>query len=140
MNKEDRKIISTELEINRLLHEKVMGKCWHEWYKVIPPPSDDFECPYYACMCGEIYNDTTDNPSYTSSWTDYGPMLEVAARQEWWGWFLNWQVLKEDKNKCLMWIGLINQTLLNPLRGSTAIARFITEHKEYFKEEPSDAK
>ena len=107
----------TNLEINQLLHEKVMGKCWHEW---IYSDTGRLVCNKCGCTpCGWL-----ENPSYTSSWEAYGRLLEVAMMKEWWKEFaydLNTDdftyadyQFKED-------------IVLNTLRGSTALAEFVKE-------------
>ena len=109
----------TELEINQIIHE-AMGKCWHE---------DDTLTSHYRCKhCGaESMFAFIRNPSYTSSWSDYGPMLEECMKKEWWPDFINFGLIYESKE--------VIPTLLNPLKGSIAIAEFVVANPEYFKGE-----
>lgn len=100
----------TTLETNKLIHEKVMRLAWHT-------PAD------------KIVYGSPDMPNYFK-WEYYGPMLEVAMTKEWWGEFINRTALSVDSFNCSIWIGLINQVLLNPLRGSTSIAKFLKEKKD----------
>jgi len=54
----------TDDELNRFLHEKVMGKHWHEWTDVTR------EIPFYKyeCACGEIVNPPVPiQPNYCQS-------------------------------------------------------------------------
>lgn len=70
--------------------------------------------------------------SYTSSWSDYGQAIEWAMKQEWWDRFKTWFCC-EEINKTEIWWNASNR-LLNPLRGSIALAEFIKERPESFKE------
>lgn len=112
----------TEQEINRVIHEKARGLCWHEedcreserW-------TDEYEV--FCKKCNKICPE--DNPSYTSDWSAYGPMLEWAKEEKWWIDFLGYFWMKNTENAVT--------SLLNPLKGSTALAEFITAHPEIFK-------
>ena len=97
----------TELEINQLLHERVMGECWHEYLHGIC-----IKCGRWSNHGGMI--SANWNPSYTSSWADYGRLLEVAMTKEWWNDFAYYS---NGDFKI--------STMLNPLKGSTAMAEFV---------------
>ena len=126
----------TELQINQLIHEKVMGKCWHNADKRV----GDSIClilHWFCTKCGDevgyegVYMPPL-HPSYTSSWADYGPMLEECMKKEWFDAFLNsgYGVYEEGDNTVgLQTIRDIDIYYLNPLRGSTAIAEFLKERK-----------
>ena len=111
----------TNFEINQTIHE-VMGKCWHDADKRV---GDSFIIPlqWFCTKCGDevghegVYMSPL-HPSYTTSWADYGPMLEWAMKQEWGRKLLEGYAL----NGCV-------EILLNPLRGSTAIAEFLKERR-----------
>ena len=79
----------TNLEIEKLLHEKVMGLEWKE------PKTEEFHCK----TCGIHKFIDYENPSYTSS--------------RWW----------------------LVKNLLNPLKGSTALAEFVEANQQCFKGE-----
>ena len=107
----------TELEINKTIH-KAMGKCWHEYVQQTSN-GELWACCKAGCTKITGYSGRlTDYPSYTSSWADYGHMLEWAMKQEWWNKFAF------DGNGRYEF--RVN-TLLNPLRGSTAITKFLKE-------------
>ena len=101
----------TELQINQLLHERVMGECWHEYLHGIC-----IKCGRWSNHGGMI--SANWNPSYTSSWADYGRLLEMAITKEWWDDVAYGKAL---------WQGFKVDTILNPLRGSTAMAEFVKE-------------
>jgi hypothetical protein len=108
----------TELQINQLIHEKVMGKCWHNADKRV---GDSIIIPlqWFCTKCGDevghegVYMSPL-HPSYTSSWADYGPMLEECMKKEWWNDFAYYS---NGDFKI--------STMLNPLKGSTAMAEFV---------------
>lgn len=113
----------TELEINQIIQEKAMGGCWHEiddnGYVLASNPMSG-KCRH--CR-GLMTKGKPNNPSFTSSWADYGPMLEQTMKKEWWFDFL------------FLWHGsrrghTISIELLNPLKGSTALAEFLEGRKE----------
>ena len=100
----------TNLEINQLLHERVMGECWHEI-----EPRDDGNLVRDYCIKCETFGVGSSLADYTN-WPDYGPMLEVAMTKEWWNDFAYYS---NGDFKI--------STILNPLRGSTAMAEFVKE-------------
>jgi len=104
----------TNLEIDQLLHDRVIGECWHRADK------DAFFGPGWS-LCIFCKEQLTVNPSYTSSWADYGRLLEVAMTKEWWFDFLN--------NIVISWVHQyeVLSIVLNPHRGSTAMAEFVKE-------------
>ena len=99
----------TNAEINKLLHERVMGERWVEEMTLC-------DCP--SCR----------NPSYTSSWEDYGRLLEVAMTKEWWPLFIALQIYDNNYGpEAEDYDGYVPVEMLNPLRGSTAMAEFVKE-------------
>lgn len=120
----------TELEINQIIHE-AMGKCWHDFD---PHALLSLKNRYWCSKC-----DSYDypNPSYTTSWADYGPMLEWTMEQEWWPRLVIekmrgsvYKVIKKLDDE--PWLNYyVPQQYLNPLRGSTAIAEFLKERCKY---------
>ena len=111
----------TELQINQLLHEKVMGKCWHH----IELRDDGNLVRAYCVKCETFGVD--DNWVDYFSWADYGPMLEECMKKE---WFSDFAYEWDDR-----WIGWIREYLFNPLNGTTAIAEFVVDNPQYFKGE-----
>lgn len=118
----------TELEINQIIHE-AMGKCWHEWYSV--------KELQFCSKCNKKVDNyfSADflhpNPSYTSSWEAYGKMLEWAMTQEWWR-ECAYDVSSEYDNFGKMVEPIeyeFKECLLNPLTGSTVIAKLLKEYK-----------
>jgi hypothetical protein len=95
----------TDQEINKTIHE-AMGLPWFT-------PAD------------KVVYGTPDCPSYTSNWADYGPLLEWAMKQEWWLDFACSLDIMSDEPTELK--------LLNPLKGSTALAEFIVANPRYFE-------
>ena len=82
--------------------------------------------------------DVAYNPSYTSSWADYGPMLEeFKLDKERWELFLREQAEKYPVDDEGEWDfpEMVSELLLNLLRGSIAIAEFVVANPEYFKGE-----
>ena len=115
----------TELQINQLIHEKVMGKCWHE--DCYSEHDEDGSCWIVCRKCWSRDISGFANPSYTSSWADYGPMIKECMKKEWWSDFAyEW----DDR-----WIGWIREYLFNPLNGTTAIAEFVEANQQCFKGE-----
>ena len=89
----------TELEINKIIHEKLMRKCWHEF--VMENSQNSAGITVWIQQCNKCvwhkYAWTTStNPSYTSSWADYGKALERFKAHELFGDFLEW-FIKENK-------------------------------------------
>ena len=117
-----------DLEINKLIHEKVMGKCWH-----MADRDAFFGKGWNLCIfCKELIQ---PNPSYTTSWADYGPMLAWAQGELWWDDFITYMTsffVQEPTVDDIM--GSVSM-LLNPLRGSIAIAEFVEARPQYFKGE-----
>ena len=125
----------TELQINQLIHQKVLGKCWHEWEYDDVSYSVVWETRFKCRKCGEEtwvdYGSMPSNPSSTSSWADYGPMLEECMKKEWWR-ELAYYMSTDDTTYADY---EFKEDILNPLRGSTAIAEFVEANPQYFKGE-----
>lgn len=105
----------TELEINKLIHEKVMGEKWIEETALC-------NCP--SCS----------NPRYTSSWADYGPMVEECMKKGWWNEFITNNTFFFVQDPVCEDIMDSVSLLLDPFRGATAIAEFVLANPEYFEE------
>lgn len=113
----------SEQEINKIIH-KARGFRWVEGYV------------FYL------------NPSYTSDWSAYGEALEWAQKQDWWVEFICFMIKDtgvDSAHEALRVLTRIveapnvSQDLLNPLRGSTALAEFIQSNPALSgKEEKSD--
>ena len=97
----------TNLEINQTIHE-ARGLEWHE-------DLGNGICKH----CGGLFL-KSDNPSYTSDWRVYGEFLEWLWNEKW-EWFNEFAYDKAETFKV--------NTLLNPLRGSTAFAKWWKEVK-----------
>lgn len=54
-------------DLDRIIHEQVMGECWHEYI-------NSNRCQKCFNINATEYN--TDNPSYCTSWEDYGRLLD----------------------------------------------------------------
>ena len=107
----------TNAEINKLLHERVVGQCWQEYLHGIC-----IKCGRWSNHGGMI--SANWNPSYTSSWADYGRLLEAAMTKERWREFAYTYESEVDSSFGMF---VLREDLLNPLRGSTAMAEFIKE-------------
>ena len=75
----------TDAELNKLLHEKVMGKCWHEW--------SAYESGTFLEKCGKcgetvLMGKTLPVPSYTTNPAEYWELLMWCKGQENWDEFL----------------------------------------------------
>lgn len=103
-------------ERNRVLHEKVMGRCWHEF--AFKHKKEGHTAPCVKCNSFDF-----PNPDY-SKWEFYGPMLEWAMKQEWWR-SVAYNIDINDYEGTAEYE--FNEDFLNPLRGSTAIAEFLEE-------------
>lgn len=111
----------TPEETNKFIHEKIMGKCWHDfeqdeeiprWRKGIP----------HCKRCQASMGPYAFNPDYTQ-WEHYGPMLEVLKD----GPML--EVLKGTEQGCHAIMELTYDELLNPTRGCQAIVEFFGKEK-----------
>ena len=159
----------TNLEINRTLHERVMGERWqnvlpqchcckghiphngHCWFCQAPifyETSDRVViteegnganvCSRPNCQTQrqrnvDLYGDPLgylvakregNSPSYTSSWADYGRLLEVAMTK---GWWIKFAYEEDTDGVTYANYDFKEETVLNPLRGSTAMAEFVKE-------------
>lgn len=95
----------TKVEANRIITEE-MGIYWH---------------PEEICKtCKQI---TPKNPSPSDSWEDYGRVLAWAQEQKWWKKFN-----LENCSVGLPSFPVINTYLLNPKRGTFAVAQFILDN------------
>lgn len=113
----------TQLEIRQIIHE-ARELCWHDW-----DTNRDNLGISLVPRCKKCKADSKwcENPSYTSSWADFGPMLDWAMKEEWWPDFISEYGIKDTDfhiARCFL-----NDKYLNPLRGSTAIAEFLKERK-----------
>lgn len=132
---------------------EAMGKCWHEFNKVMPKYDNligCFKCDEYTHKYEELIgyeNDTCvecgrpspiNYPSPSSSWSDYGEVLEWSQKQDWFPMFL---AQKEfHKNEIAFEVGYFNdvitkKTMLDNKRGSLALAEFIQQNPKWFKKE-----
>ena len=101
----------TQSEVNKILTEKVLGQCWHEWtgtYSYRPR-----QCP--KCKIFETYKGS-ENPDF-SLWEHYGPLLEKIQGEGYWREL----AYRESAQGCF------RESLLNPTRGSHAIAEFVKD-------------
>lgn len=105
---------------DQIIHE-ARGLCWHEskknqWYELY---KNEARVPCEKCGALAFHH---NNPSYTSSWADFGPMLEEMMKKEWW-----------DEFAYEKWYGVrvTRGDILHPKAGSTAIAEFLKERCKY---------
>ena len=120
----------TNTQINHIIHE-AKGLCWHAWVS---------KCPSVGCLfhgackhCGIKYFDNFYTPDYTSDWSAYGEALEWAQMQKWWTDFA-YKVRQILPTHYIM-ASFLQDDLLIPIKGSTALAEFIVAHLEFFKKE-----
>ena len=106
-------------EISKIIHEKVVGECWHR----IELRDDGNLVRAYCVKCETFGVD--DNWVDYFSWADYGPMLEECMKKEWWD-----DMVHFTSERTPDWT-----YFLNPLYGSTAIAEFVLAHPKYFEGE-----
>ena len=92
-----------QAEVNKIITEKVLGEEW----------SIHWDAEF-------------TNPDF-SQWSDYGPLLEKIQSEEWWGDFHEVITFGEYRSRDVIW------TLLNPARGSLALAEFVVAHPEIFE-------
>lgn len=70
--------------LDHLIHEQVMGECWHETgdYYFKDPDSDFWSG--IRKRCKKCSSTSIYNPKYCTSWEDYGRLLEkVKKHKEW---------------------------------------------------------
>ena len=116
----------TNQEINQIIHE-ARGLCWH-----------DKRYGNHVCMkCHAV--DWPIYHSYTSSWADYGPMLEwFKSDTERFAKFIAWLVdfdrdeIPVKEKMVYATVDITVRFMTNPLRGSTAIAEFIVANPQLF--------
>lgn len=117
----------TNTEINRALQE-AMGGCWHEiddnGYVLASSPMSG-KCRH--CR-GLMTKGKPNNPFFTISWADYGKALEWAMKQEWWNEFA--MDMAFTQTGAGPFEVLTRLAILNPLKGSIALAEFIKELKK----------
>ena len=118
--------IETNEEADRILTE-ARGLCSHEWNIIDNKEAHCEICNVY-CTLKHLHT----NPSPTTSWADYGEVIEWAKKQEWFKDFTF-----RLKVKCQgAWFKLPNNTdkneteiMTDPEKGSHALAEFINERK-----------
>ena len=85
----------TEIEVNKIIHERLMRKCWHEFatanLRIAEWIKQCNKSGWSKHKWGKSFN-----PSYTSSWSDYGKALERFKAHELFGDFIKW-FIKENK-------------------------------------------
>ena len=102
----------TNEEINKTIHE-AMGLCIHTYGAYI---TGECKCTARPCKI----------PDYTSDWSAFGRAIEWLVRQEWLAWFLNTgNGVYYRRGGYAPDVVEIKVDLLDPLKGSTAIANFI---------------
>jgi len=90
-------------DIDKTIHEKVVGKCWHIRRTVATIHNNKVRCiscgewaPIVSGNCFEVYN-----PSYTTNPVDYWDLVQYCRKQVWWNDFWEWYYNKcsEDYSK-----------------------------------------
>ena len=115
----------TDEDINKFLHEKIMGECWHDKpVRAAYTGVNIVVCP----KCDKRFSILTKNhhPSYATSWADYGKLLEKVRQHADWEYFV-------EKLFCYQWLKDGNFAtctheavgiLFDPVTGSAAIAEY----------------
>lgn len=71
----------TDEQINKFIHEKVMGKCWHERELVMGTVPSEYRCAVIGC--GDYYAGgkwrNADKPDYTSDASPRSLLNEAVA-------------------------------------------------------------
>jgi len=114
-------------ERNQTIHE-ARGLCWHEKVDNIEMSNGEF---YNADICSKCKSSTPFNPDY-SKWEHYGPLLENwAIKETWYVDFILKTFFDDDGHGRIYTITAIVPLnyMLNPLKGSIAIAKFLKERK-----------
>ena len=121
-------------QTNQIIHE-ARGLCWHKWIRELV--GDKL---LWVCTCGELhYAEEHDplpgiNPEYTSDGSAYLEAIGWAMKKEWWREFL-----KDISFHAITFLqhrfdlDIFATILLTPNKGSTALAKFITEHPKCSK-------
>ena len=127
----------TELQINQLIHERVMGKCWHDADKRV---GDSFIIPlqWFCTKCGDevghegVYMSPL-HPSYTSSWADYGRLLEKFKTLDCFGDFIDWLIESDELNNLpldnalIVVFDILTCLKCDDRHGARIIAEFVKE-------------
>ena len=123
----------TQIEVNKIITEKVLGKCWHEWHHIGMKAQPLNYLMGYTNVCSKCNKQATKrvNPDF-SKWADYGPLLEKIQGEEWWEDIAYYTHRgtgygEGDYER-------FNEDLLNPARGSLALAEFVIGHSKLFEE------
>ena len=127
----------TELEINKIIYKKLMGKkCWHEWVTVYSQDRTGVPERRLQCnKCGWSNHKWVKNanPSYTSSWADYGKALERFKAHELFGDFLEW-FIKENKlneiplyNALMLFFDVMTCLKCDTKHGAGVIAEYLKQ-------------
>lgn len=106
-------------EVNRIITEKVLGECYHIF--------DNISSSDTCVKCKKVYGSNYSMchiRSDFSTWSDYGPLLEKIQGETWWEDFVAVQW-----NNGLMPDGDFLGNLLNPTKGSHAIAEFVKDRE-----------
>jgi RNase P subunit RPR2 len=108
--------LPTDEQINKDLHEQVVKKCWHEFYKTQDYVEYNQDEEYTCKKCGSIEGRDNYNPDYLNSWNDYGELVRSISEydlvQIYAEWKKNWQ------GHCFTFL------MLDPRKGSMAIWEF----------------
>jgi len=113
----------TDLELNKFLHEKVMGECWHEgitW-------NENGYGTCSKCGVGEINGGWPSNPvlylpSYTTNPADYWRLLQKVKSDEKFDYYMT-RLFSEIGCR-----GVVD-TISDMRRGCDAIAEFFGKDK-----------
>ena len=102
-------------EVNRIITEKVLGECWHETgIDMSRPIGRELYCKK---GCEATYPTLSNHPDF-SHWEYYGPLLEKIQGERYWD-----KVAFDGNGRYEFRVN----TLLNPTRGSHAIAEFVVD-------------
>ena len=114
----------TQEQVNRIITEKVLGECWHE-YQQATANGELWVCSKCGRSTG-YSGRLTDFPDY-SQWVHYGPLLEKIQSERY------WEVISYYTHRGSGYgegdYEKFNEDLLNPTRGSLAIAEFVKDRE-----------
>jgi len=111
-------------DTNRFIHEKIMGKCWHECKERYEDECLKCNHAFQDPITYEPFDCRTLNPDYTQ-WEHYGPMLEELKQNTNFD-TLMMKLLDDYRSDeyTVSWYDFVHDILLTPTRGCQAIVEF----------------
>lgn len=114
-------------------------RCWHEWmysedtYKSHKEGKAQAVCKH--CLLEFMAGKMPTNPSYTTDPVAYLEAMAEMQEREWWGDFKNWLWDMHKSNRASKIETIIDGILLNPHRGSHALAEWLDKNRKLWEEE-----